>query len=79
VAVTICTQKDYFETEATIDPKCEIAEVSDLLRALKTNCKMIILYNGGSVQAINIEMHTKVNETQSEEIRDLLGLKSVSL
>jgi len=79
LAIKISTQKDYFETEATVDPKCDIAEVSDLLRALKTNCKLIILYNGGSVQAINIEMHTKVNGDQRDSIRGILGLKSIAL
>lgn len=79
MAVRINTQKDYFETKATVDPKCDVSEVSDILKALKTNCRMTVLYNGGAVQAITIEMHTKVNNEKSDTIRSLLGLNSVVL
>jgi hypothetical protein len=79
VAISIVTQKDYLETEATISSKSDIGEVSDLLKALKTNCKMIVLYNGGAVQAINIEMHTKMLKEQSDKVRELLGITTVAI
>lgn len=77
MAVKILTQKDYLETEATIDPKTSVSEVHDLLRAMKTNARLIVLYNGGSVQAINIEQHSKLSEAKSIEVRDLLAVQSV--
>jgi hypothetical protein len=77
VPVKINSQQDYFETKITVDPKCEVAEVSDVLKALKINCRIVVLYNGGAVQAINIEIHRKVNDEKSDQVRALLGLTSV--
>ena len=79
MAVKILQQKDYLEMEATVDPKTDVAEVHDLLRAMRTNARLVVLYNGGSVQAINIEQHSKLTEARSIEIRDLLSIKSVKL
>lgn len=76
MAVRILQQKDYLEMEATIDPKTSVAEVHELLRAMKTNARLIILYNGGSVQAINVEQYTKMSDAKSDQVREMLGVKS---
>jgi hypothetical protein len=49
------------------------------MRATKTNGKMVVLYNQGYVQGINIEQNTKVPEGKSEEIRQILNVDTKEL
>jgi hypothetical protein len=70
----IAVQKDYFLTEVSIVLPANAAEVDEILRATQTNGKMVIQYNQGKVQGINVEQRTKIPEHVAEEIRNLLGI-----
>jgi hypothetical protein len=70
--VKIKVQKDYLRTEATIEMPADVSKVDELLRTTKTNGKMVVLYNQGSVQGINIEQNTKVPEGKSGKVRSIL-------
>jgi hypothetical protein len=67
-------QRDYLLTESSIDLPASVSEVDDLLRATKTSGKMVVLYNGGCVQGINIEQKTKMKESDSVKIRPMLDI-----
>lgn len=74
MAIKIKIQKDYLRTEASVDLPASVAELDDLLRSIKTSGKMVVLYNEGHVQGINIEQNTKITEANSTEVRKLLGI-----
>jgi hypothetical protein len=79
MAVKIKVQKDYLRTEASISLPSQVSEVDELLRLTKTNGKMVILYNNGFIQGINIEQNEKLTESKSAEVRALLNVADANL
>ena len=74
MAVEIKVQKDYYLTEVSIELPTNVSQVDEVLKATKTNGKMVIQYNQGNVQGVNVEELTKISESQANEIRALLGI-----
>lgn len=79
MAIKIKVHRDVLRTEASIELPAEVADVDELLKAAKTDGKMIVLYNKGYVQGINIEQNSKLSESKSTEIRALLDIESKEL
>ena len=67
-------QKDFFETEASMELPTDIGQLNEILKGIKSTGKMQVQYNQGSVQGVNITMHTKIPEAQASEIRSLLKI-----
>lgn len=74
MAVKIKVQKDYLETEVSVNLPANVGEWDEILRTTKTNGKMVVLYNQGFVQGINIAQRTKIPESLAPEIRNMLGV-----
>jgi len=74
MTVGIKVQKDYYLTEVSIDLPTNVAQVDEVLKATKTNGKMVVQYNQGNVQGVNIEQRTKISDAQANEIRELLNI-----
>jgi hypothetical protein len=74
MAIKVKVQRDYLRTEASIDLPAQVAEVDELLRAAKTDGKMVVLYNKGYIQGINIEQNEKLSDSMSAEIRTMLNV-----
>ena len=74
MAIKIKVQKDYYRTEVSIDLPSNVSELDEVLRATKTNGKMVVLYNQGVIQGINVEQNTKIAESATAQIKDLLGI-----
>jgi len=72
-------QKDMLRTEATIELPAQVADVDELLRATKTNGKLVVLYNEGHIQGINIEQNTRIPESKTGEIREILKVRDAEL
>jgi len=72
-------QKDYLLTEASVELPADVSQLDQILRATKTNGKMVILYNEGHVQGINLEQRTKMGSDESEKVRQLLSVKDKEL
>jgi hypothetical protein len=70
----IAVQKDYFVTEASIELPANVAEVDEILKATGTTGKMVIQYNQGKHQGVNVEQRTRIPELLVEETRNLLGI-----
>jgi hypothetical protein len=79
MAIKIKVQRDMLRTEASIELPADVSQVDELLRATKTNGKMVVLYNNGYVQGINVEQNTKVSEAKSTQIRSILKLEDEEL
>jgi hypothetical protein len=74
MAVQIKVQKDYYQTEVSVELPADIQQVNELLQATGTTGKMVVQYNQGSVQGVNLEQRTKITEAQAEEIRKILDV-----
>ena len=70
----IKVQKDYYLTEVSLNLPADITQMHQILQMTKTNGKMVVQYNQGSVQGVNIEQRTKISETQATKIRSLLEI-----
>jgi hypothetical protein len=79
MAIKVSTQKDYLRTESTVVLPASVAEVDEQLRGAKTSGKMVVLYNNGHIQGINIEQNSKMTEAQSTETRVRLGVSDLLL
>lgn len=79
MTIKIKVQKDIFRTEVSVDPSASVAQVDELLKATKTNGKLVVLYNQGFVQGINVEQNSKVSDLASSEVRKILGIEDKSL
>lgn len=67
-------QKDFFNTEASMELPTDIGQLSEILKAIKTTGKMVIQYNQGSVQGVNISQNTKIPDALAAEIRTMLNI-----
>jgi hypothetical protein len=67
-------QRDFYLTEASIELPTDIGQLSEILKATKTTGKLVIQYNQGSVQGVNVEQRTKISDAQAAEIRPLLEI-----
>lgn len=74
MAIEIKVQRDFLRTEASITLPANVSDVDEIMRATKTNGKMVVLYNQGYVQGINIEQNSRISEAKSEEIRQILNV-----
>jgi len=79
MAIKIKVQRDYLLTEASIELAADVSQVDEILKASKSNGKMIVLYNQGCVQGINVEQRTKLSDAKAEKIREMLKLEDVEL
>jgi len=74
MAVQIKVQKDYYLTEVSVELPADIQQSDELLQATRTTGKMVVQYNQGSVQGVNLEQRTKISDAQAEEIRKILDV-----
>jgi hypothetical protein len=74
MAVQIKVQKDYYQTEVSVELPTDIQQVNELLQATRTTGKMVVQYNQGSVQGVNLEQRTKISDAQAAEIRKILDV-----
>ena len=73
--IRIKASKSYYVTEVSVDLPADANEVDHLVRALRTNGKVVSVYNGGNMQGLSIEQRTKIPDGQADEkIRDILGV-----
>lgn len=79
MAINIKVQRDYLLTEASVEASADIKDVDDLLKATKTNGKLIVLYNEGHVQGINVEQRTKLSDIKADKVRRLLKLEDADV
>ena len=70
----IKAQANYYETEASLELPVNVGQVHDLLIAMKTTGKMVILYNNGYVQGINLQQREKISAISDPKIKNILGL-----
>ena len=79
MAIKIRVQRDYLLTEASIELAGDVKEVDEIMKASKSNGKMVVLYNQGAIQGINVEQRTKLSDVKAEKVRAMLKLDDVDL
>jgi hypothetical protein len=78
MAIKIKVQKDYLLTEATVETT-DLNALGEILKATKTNAKIVAVFNQGGVIGVNIEQRTKISESISTEVRKLIGVEDRDL
>lgn len=76
MAVRIKVQKNYYLSEVTMELPTNLGELEDQLKATKSTCRIVSLYNQGGVLGVNVEQRTKIPEAVDDEVRRLLGIDS---
>jgi len=79
MSVKAKVQKDYLMTEMSIELPADVARIHELLTATETSGKMVVLYNEGHIQGINVEQKTKMSEPQSNKVRELLAVSDAEV
>lgn len=74
MAIKVKVQKDYFRTEVSVELPANPADVDQLLKATATTGKMVVLYNNGHIQGINVEQNSKIDDEESAQIKNILGI-----
>lgn len=73
--VKVKASKSYYVTEVSVDLPADAREVDELVRGLRTNGKVVSVYNGGNMQGLSIEQRTKIPDGQvDKKIREILGV-----
>lgn len=75
MAIKVSAQRDYLKTEVSLNLPASVSEADEIMKAMKSNGKMVVIYNGGHVAGINLEQNTKLSEGQSEKVRELIAVK----
>ncbi len=75
MAIKVKVQRDYLKTEVSLDLPADVAQADEIMRSMKSNGKMIVIYNCGHVAGINLEQNTKLSDLQSEKVRQLIAIK----
>lgn len=72
--IKVKTQRDFLLTESVFEgsPK----EIDDELKGMETTGKMTIQYNEGGILGITVEQKKKLTESESNQVREMLGVKS---
>lgn len=75
MSVKVKATRSYYVTEVSIDLPSDVKEIDALLKQLRSNGKMVVIYSGGSTQGMNVEQRTRIpDDSVDEQIRDLLKL-----
>lgn len=68
--------RSYYVTETSIDLPAQVQDVDELVRELRANGKVTIIYNGGNVQGLSVEQKTPVPDAVDDRVRKLVRLSS---
>jgi len=72
----IKTNSDFLLTETTfVDGKIPPETVLDVVRRRKTTGQLTVHLSQGGIQKIVLTEKTKANESQREQIREILGME----
>lgn len=72
--VKIKATRSYYVTEVSIDLPSDVKDIDALLKQLNASGKMVVLYNCGGTQGVNVEQRTPIPNAIDDQVRDLLEL-----
>lgn len=73
-AIKVKATRSYYVTEVSIDLPEKVEDVDALVRELKTDGKMVVVYSGGGTQGMTVEQKHRVPDHVDSKIRNLLNL-----
>lgn len=77
MGIRIKATSSYYVTESSVDLPADPADVDSLVRSMRTNGKVVVVYNGGNIQGMTIEQRTRISlEASDDKIREILGIGS---
>jgi len=79
MSVKAKAQKDIFRTEVSLELPVDVSRVNEMMLAMKTHGKMVIVYSQGAHQAVNLEQNSTIPESKAGEMRAMLGIADKQL
>lgn len=79
MTVKIRAQANYYETEVSLEPTVDVGQIHELLKSTKTSGKLVILYNNGFIQGINVQQRERLSEAIDAKVKGVLGLAEKKL
>lgn len=76
MAVKIQSQKDYLLTEVCIEMPCDLNALDYLMRSIHATGKIVAQYSAGGLNGVSIEQKTRIRESVSDQVRDLIGVET---
>ena len=74
VDAIIVNDRDVFVTHTTIKSSVSVDKLIELLRLRKATAEIRILLNQGGKQQVLLTEHTRLNETERDAVRKVLGM-----
>ena len=74
VDAIIVDDRDLFVTHTTIKSSVSVDKLIELLRLRKATAEIRILLNQGGKQQVLLTEHTRLNETERDAVRKVLGM-----
>lgn len=79
MGVNVKATRSYYVTEVSIELPSNVNDIDALLKQLRANGKMVVLYSGGGTQGVNVEQRTPIPNSVDDQVRDLLNLGTKKL
>lgn len=67
-------QRSYYVTESSFELPAKVEDIDALVKELRANGKMVVVYSGGGVQGISAEQKTPIPAHIDDKIREILSL-----
>ncbi len=75
MAVKVKATRSYYVTEVSIELPVNVEDVDTLVKQLRANGKMVVVYSGGGTQGASVEQRTHIpSGAVDDKIRELLKL-----
>jgi hypothetical protein len=76
MAIRIKSQKDYLLTEVCIELPCSLDELDYLMKTSRGSGKIVAVYQQGGIYGINVEQRTRIRESVTQKVRELVGVET---
>jgi len=76
MTVKIKSQNDYLVTEVAIELPADLSALDYLMKISRGRGRIVATYNEGGVLGVTIEQRSKVSESVSDQVRELVGVQT---
>ncbi|HEX5426681.1 MAG TPA: hypothetical protein VFW94_24425 [Candidatus Acidoferrales bacterium] len=74
MSISLKAQRSYYVTESSIELPAKVEDIDALVRELRADGKMVVVYSGGGVQGTTVEQKTRIPAHVDDQVRELLNL-----
>lgn len=79
VSLKVKNVTNYYVTEVSFEAPVDLREVQEWVRSSKSNAEVIAMYCSGGVLGVSMKQRSKISSSLDSRIRELLGIKNMSI